>query len=120
MCRSRASLSGTPNDPNDETDFEAQNEYDPGLPPALFLHILREHGGISLTVEEEATLLDCLDTERLAQIHGVGAEEKPAAFGTKPKAMATIGNSYTIPQIYYRSFLSFLSRHCGHWHGKLH
>jgi hypothetical protein len=38
-----------------------------GIPPSAFLHCLRDCG-VVLTVEEEATLLDCLDTERLAKV----------------------------------------------------
>lgn len=38
-----------------------------GIPPSAFLHCLR-NCGVVLTVEEEATLLDCLDTERLAKV----------------------------------------------------
>lgn len=41
-------------------------QYHHGIPPAAFLHCLRECG-VNLTVDEEATLLDCLDTERLAK-----------------------------------------------------
>jgi hypothetical protein len=42
---------------------------DPSIPPAVFLHVLRENG-VTLSIEEEATLLDCLVTERQAELVG--------------------------------------------------
>ena len=41
----------------------------PGISPAAFLHCLRANN-ILLTIEEEASLLDCLDVERLAESYG--------------------------------------------------
>jgi Ca2+-binding EF-hand superfamily protein len=38
------------------------------IPPTIFLHVLRDLH-VNLLPEEEATLLDCLDTERIAKLH---------------------------------------------------
>ena len=38
------------------------------IPPTIFLHVLRDLH-VSLLPDEEAALLDCLDTERLAKLH---------------------------------------------------
>jgi Ca2+-binding EF-hand superfamily protein len=38
------------------------------IPPTIFLHVLRDLN-VNLLPEEEATLLDCLDTERIAKLH---------------------------------------------------
>lgn len=79
-----------------------------GITPATFLHCLRDCG-IALNVDEEATLLDCLDTERLAKLgqweleQGVG---KSKGFGS---------DSWSIPTVEYESFLQFCARHCGSW-----
>jgi hypothetical protein len=54
------------------------------IPPAAFLHCLRDCGVALKVEEEEATLLDCLDTERLSKLGQVerrlaGEEEQPLA-----------------------------------------
>ena len=109
---------------------------DPGIPPSTFLHILRE-SGIILDVEEEATLLDCLDTERLADM-SKGNESvlnKHAEVGPEDgikKAIASLGKNENrasagdaklnsafgglgIPLIHFKSFLTFCARHTGDW-----
>ena len=108
---------------------------DPGIPPSAFLHILRE-SGVVLGVEEEATLLDCLDTERLADAgktgegvrskHDVGPEDgisRAVASIGKNRNRASAGEALTnstfggwgVPLIHYKSFLTFCARHTGDW-----
>jgi Ca2+-binding EF-hand superfamily protein len=77
-----------------------------GIPPSAFLHCMRDCG-VVLTVEEEATLLDCLDTERLskegqAQLEGGGSRGRGK-------------ESWSIPMIEYETFLQYCGRHCGTW-----
>eukprot|EP00605_Chrysophyceae_sp_TOSAG23-4_P000290 GSChrysophyteH1.ASY1.ANO1.335.1 assembled CDS len=88
------------------TTAEAQ---DPGIPPSNFLHVLRD-SGIVLTVEEEATLLDCLDTERLAELSALERKKKDKTVVTNQ----TFG-AWGVPTVYYKSFLAFCSRHTGDW-----
>jgi Ca2+-binding EF-hand superfamily protein len=74
-----------------------------GVPPAGFLQCLRD-AAVSLSVEEEATLLDCLDTERQAEMTGKD--------GSGPTG---VSDSWAVPLIHYKSFVNFCARHCGHW-----
>lgn len=76
-----------------------------GIPPSAFLHCLRDCN-VTLTVEEEATLLDCLDTERLAHQGQAEAERGPGARGKE---------AWSIPMIEYDTFLQYCNRHCGSW-----
>ena len=92
---------------------------DAGIPPSAFLHILRDHGVI-LNVEQEATLLDCLDTEHLA---GQGASNASSNSSSAKRARANALNngnkkkaaSWEMPLVYFKSFLSFCARHAGDW-----
>jgi len=85
------------------------NDVDPGIPPSNFLHVLRDCG-IVLSVEEEATLLDCLDTERLAELGALERKKKDKTVATNQ----TFG-AWGVPMVYYKSFLAFCSRHTGDW-----
>lgn len=76
-----------------------------GIPPSAFLHCLRDCG-VVLNVEEEATLLDCLDTERLAKVGQLEAEQGSNTRGKE---------SWSIPLIEYDTFLQYCNRHCGSW-----
>ena len=76
-----------------------------GIPPSAFLHCLRDCG-VVLNVEEEATLLDCLDTERLAKVGQIEAVKGSSAQGKE---------SWSIPMIEYDTFLHYCNRHCGSW-----
>eukprot|EP01041_Mallomonas_annulata_P005367 gene5367-10727_t len=68
-----------------------------GVSPSSFLTCLRRVG-VTLSVEEEAVLLDCLDAEwRAAEGHLMTKED------------------YAIPVIHYKTFLRVLSRHVGTW-----
>ena len=107
---------------------------DPGIPPSAFLHIMRENGVI-LGVEEEATLLDCLDTERLADLGRNNSTKKAVEMGPEDgiaRAVASIGKSrnravagesdsaaafgaWGVPMIHFKSFLAFCARHTGDW-----
>ncbi len=82
---------------------------DPGIPPSNFLYVLRDCG-IVLSVEEEATLLDCLDTERLAELGALERKKKEKTVVTNQ----TFG-AWGVPMVYYKSFLAFCSRHTGDW-----
>ena len=88
---------------------QSGQEADPGIPPSNFLHVLRECG-VVLTVEEEATLLDCLDTERLAELSALERKKKEKTVVTNQ----TFG-AWGVPLVYYKSFLAFCSRHTGDW-----
>jgi Ca2+-binding EF-hand superfamily protein len=86
----------------------SSDEQTMGITPATFLHCLRDCG-IALNVDEEATLLDCLDTERLAKLGQLELEQgagKSKGFGS---------DSWSIPTVEYESFLQFCARHCGSW-----
>lgn len=54
-------------------------------------------------------MLDCLDTERQAEQLG------KSYAGSKPGVIPPIADSWSVPQIHYKSFLNFIGRHCGHW-----
>jgi Ca2+-binding EF-hand superfamily protein len=82
---------------------------DPSIPPSNFLHVLRDCG-VVLSVDEEATLLDCLDTERLAEMSALEKKKKEKTVSTNP----TFG-VWGVPMVYYKSFLAFCSRHTGDW-----
>ena len=82
---------------------------DPGIPPSNFLHVLRDCG-VVLSVEEEATLLDCLDTERLSELSAIERNKKEKTVASN----ATFG-AWGVPLVYYKSFLAFCSRHTGDW-----
>lgn len=86
----------------------SSDEQTMGITPATFLHCLRDCG-IALNVDEEATLLDCLDTERLAKLGQLELEQgagKSKGFGS---------DNWSIPTVEYESFLQFCARHCGSW-----
>lgn len=100
--------------------------HNPGIPASSFLHVLRELG-TGLSVDEEATLLDCLDIERQSEL--VAAE---ATFtGGKPQrsykthrresdidgddARGSEEGSLKVPLVFYKSFLAFCNRHSGDW-----
>ena len=83
-----------------------------GIPPSAFLHSLRD-SGVVLNVEEEATLLDCLDTERLAELGQVASGVKRDARGKRTHGAGA--DSYGVPLIYYNNFITFCSRFCGDW-----
>lgn len=85
----------------------SSNAQEIGIPPASFLHCLRDCG-VKLSVDEEATLLDCLDTERLARESARNYSSNTAAQHIK--------DSWSIPMVQYESFLQFCARHCGNWY----
>ena len=87
------------------------DDNDLGIPPSAFLHCLRDCG-VDLTVEEEATLLDCLDTERLAKTNS-GIEK--VGHGLQYNGLQS-REHWSIPLIQFESFLSFCARHCGEWY----
>jgi Ca2+-binding EF-hand superfamily protein len=112
------------------------------IPPTIFLHVLRDLN-TQLLPEEEATLLDCLDTERLAKLHirklfkvsssslMRGRErEDEEEFHQQKKIHSLLwkeddenendshslgGGEDSLPMIDYYSFVKFVSRHCGSW-----
>lgn len=102
---------GNPNrgNPNRLSTGEGNDVANPGIPPAAFLHCLRE-SGVSLEVEEEATLLDCLDTERLSEL-GSANDSHGSSKNKNKTNPADVG----LPLTYYKSFLNFASRFCGDW-----
>jgi len=104
---------GNPNrgNPNRLSTGEGNDISNPGIPPAAFLHCLRE-SGVSLEVEEEATLLDCLDTERLSEL---GSASDSYGSGSKHKNKASSTTDVGLPLTYYKSFLNFANRFCGDW-----
>ena len=61
-----------------QSKSKRRNDADASISPAAFLHSLRENG-VSLSIEEEATLLDCLDTERQAEVAGRALEGSRSA-----------------------------------------
>lgn len=77
---------------------------DASVSPAAFLRCIRDCG-LVLSVDEEALLLDCLDTEQLALRLSVPV--------TMPVPVPV---SMGITAIRYKSFVEFCARHCGHWH----
>lgn len=89
-----------------------------GVPASTFLHCLRE-AGVHLSVDDEATLLDCLDFESQA----LEMTEGEATMGS---LSVTAGGSSThqrsqcnalsISLIKYSNFLSICSRHAGKWY----
>lgn len=93
-----------------------------GIPPATFLHVLRELN-VVLTPEEEAALLDCLDTERVAKLQAQKLLEKTgdiphAKPGIHDRLWSSDGASqstFTMPMIDYDALIQFCSRHCGSW-----
>ena len=102
---------GNPNrgNPNRLSTGEGNDIANPGIPPAAFLHCLRE-SGVSLEVEEEATLLDCLDTERLSELGSAND-----SYGSSKNKNRTNPTDVGLPLTYYKSFLNFASRFCGDW-----
>ena len=70
-----------------DDDEEGDIDADLGIPPSAFLHILRDHG-VVLNVEQEATLLDCLDTERLASEEGSFNSVSNSSHGKQVRANA--------------------------------
>lgn len=91
---------------------------DLGIPPSAFLHILRDHG-CHLNVEQEACLLDCLDTERLASqglSRMTGKETYKNTTEIKYKqALKSQANQWEMPLVYFKAFLSMCARHAGDW-----
>ena len=82
-----------------------------GIPPSSFLYCLRECG-VTLNIEEEATVLDCLDTERLAELSQAAAKTDK---DSGSKKVIENGDNYGVPLIYYKNFITFCSRFCGDW-----
>ena len=73
-----------------------------------------------LNVEQEATLLDCLDTEHMASQGGANAASNSSAAKRARANAANNGNkkkaaSWEMPLVYFKSFLSFCARHAGDW-----
>lgn len=87
------------------------------IAPSAFLHVLRDCD-VNLTPEEEATLLDCLDTERIAKQQAQSFQ--PVHFGQRANTAKLLfhdqnSGGFTLPMVDFQSFLSFCSRHCGSW-----
>ena len=83
-----------------------------GLSATTFLHCLRQ-AGVSLSVDEEATLLDCLDFEVHAReslltqtSHGMLTNHRDVS------RSAPIGSL----QVKYSSFVALCARHVGKWY----
>lgn len=74
-----------------------------GVSPSIFLRCLRV-SGVFLDVSEEASLLDCLDTERTI-LH---AQDETRVDNSDSDMVA-------LPLVHYKSFLSFCCRFVGHW-----
>lgn len=85
-------------------------EMSAGIPPATFLHCLRDCG-VNLTVDEEAILLDCLDTEQLALRMAKAHSSKNKNF-----SLFGVNGTMSISLINYESFVNFCARHCGEWY----
>ena len=83
-----------------------------GIPPATFLHCLRECG-LNLSIEEEAVLLDCLDTEQLAYQIAKGNQNKDRS---DAYLLSGSNGAMGISLIDYESFVNFCARHCGDWY----
>eukprot|EP00981_Chlorochromonas_danica_P005731 scaffold1182_cov229-Ochromonas_danica.AAC.7 len=93
------------------------------IPPAVFLYVLRELH-VDLSPEEEAILLDCLDTERIAKLQAKRLTDHLVSTSSKKR---TLWNSqsnnpsynqtseFALPSVDYQSFVSFCARHCGSW-----
>jgi hypothetical protein len=88
-------MPSTPGEPEDDN---------PGVSASAFLYALRDLGA-SLTIEEEAVLLDCLDLERQSEVIASTGHTRSVDPGTDVK----------VPLVYYKSFLSFCTRHAGDW-----
>ena len=111
------------------------------IPPTIFLHVLRDLH-VSLLPDEEAALLDCLDTERLAKLHikkltkhskyhqshSLSSGEQSEMQQQKIHSLLWkedddddnnfgSGNDdfNSLPMVDYYSFLQFVARHCGSW-----
>jgi hypothetical protein len=82
---------------------DSENE-NPGVSASAFLYALRDLGA-ALTIEEEAVLLDCLDLERQCEIIATTGHTRSIEPGEDVK----------VPLVYYKSFLSFCTRHAGDW-----
>eukprot|EP01033_Poteriospumella_lacustris_P002266 gene2266-1657_t len=91
------------------------------IAPSAFLHVLRDCH-VHLSPEEEATLLDCLDTERIARQEA--SSFAPIHHHSQQKNTARLlfgsgggggGDGFNVPMVDFQSFLSFCSRHCGSW-----
>eukprot|EP01034_Spumella_vulgaris_P022749 gene22749-28907_t len=96
---------------NEDTQNSTSNApHSIGIPPAAFLHCLRDCD-VVLNVEEEATLLDCLDTERLSKLGQREALEVQEGGSRRGSGR----DSWSVPLIEYDSFLTFCARHCGSW-----
>jgi Ca2+-binding EF-hand superfamily protein len=62
--------------------------------------------------------LDCLDTERLAEVGDRQQQQlhqSRRAGASKQDLKQQQTAHWSVPLIHYKSFLSFCSRHCGHW-----
>lgn len=100
---------------------QADRSYD--IPPAVFLHVLRDLH-VDLTPEEEAVLLDCLDTERIAKLQAKKLnthisnpkDKKKALWNSASNNPSSNGNNeFSLPSVDYQSFVTFCARHCGSW-----
>jgi hypothetical protein len=77
------------------------SQKDPSISPAVFLHVLRENG-VSLSIEDEATLLDCLVTERQAEVIGNGYSGQKSSGSITPEPWVV---STLFGIVYYLFFL---------------
>ena len=85
-------------------------ESSPGISPATFLHCLRDCG-VNLTVDDEAMLLDCLDTEQLAFRMAQAHSKKHKNFN-----LFGANGTISVSLVNYESFVNFCARHCGEWY----
>ena len=93
-----------------------EDNLEDGVPASTFLHCLRE-AGVHLSVDDEATLLDCLDFE--CQALDVVEEEKtldPLLMNSDRRDHGPDTNTFSVSLIKYSHFLSVCSRHVGKWY----
>jgi Ca2+-binding EF-hand superfamily protein len=87
-----------------------------GVPASTFLHCLRE-AGVHLSVDDEATLLDCLDFESQAlEMNEEEATVDPLLMNADRKTLGTSNNALSVSLIKYSNFLSICARHAGKWY----
>lgn len=87
-----------------------------GVPASTFLHCLRE-AGVHLSVDDEATLLDCLDFESQAlEMSEEVSTIDPLLTNADRQTHRSSSNALSISLIKYSNFLSVCSRHAGKWY----
>ena len=88
-----------------------------GVPASTFLHCLRE-AGVHLSVDDEATLLDCLDFECQAlEMTEEEATMDPLLMNAdRNTRQSSQSSGLSISLIKYNNFLSICSRHAGTWY----